>query len=113
MVYRSTCDVGGGFSERRLADITLRFMIAQATKHGLIFKDEALEKIPLNDKVEGHIHYKDEEKPQLRKIFVRENDTNSSKKPKIHKSVFDRMKYDETYNPDNVLDLDGAYLIVK
>ncbi len=106
-------DVGGGFGERRLADITLNFMITRATKHGLMFKEASLASIPLNEKGEGTIHYKDAKELQLRKIFVRENDTNTSKKPKIHKSVFERMKYDETYKPDNVLSLDGAYVIVK
>lgn len=112
-------DVGGGYYERKLADITLLYMVKQTTKHGLKFNKILLDAISINEKGEGTIHDTKQKKypsdrKKSRKIFVRENDKVSSKKPKIHRTVFERMmKHNQTYKPQNVIDLNSSYIIVE
>ena len=49
-------DVGGGYDKRRLADITLHYMIERARKHGLAFFEEAVEEVAENPKGAGVLH---------------------------------------------------------
>lgn len=65
-------DIGGGYADRRLADITLRYMIDKTRADGLRYRPEAVRAIRLNPFGRGRIHLTDgvmQEKP--REIRVR------------------------------------------
>ena len=47
-------DVGGGYSERELSDITLLWMVGHAKRHGLTFDEAALAAIRLNLGASAH-----------------------------------------------------------
>ena len=49
-------DVGGGYPEHGLSDITLNWMIAHAYEHGLEFKSSALETMNPSVELEGEPH---------------------------------------------------------
>lgn len=100
-------DVGGGYDKRRLADITLAFMIERARELGLVFHPESLEEIPPNPKGLGvHHRHKDRRgdyKMSPRKIrVIVNNKTCRSKMPKIHESVLERMRQKADYRPKPV-----------
>lgn len=107
-------DIGGGSPERKLADITLRFMIERVKKHGLRFDDTKVTQVSVNDDGRGKMHPYDGSiiPTRPRQIFVRENNTVSKRQPKIHQTVIDRMRNYE-YAPQNLLSLDGNYEIVR
>lgn len=106
-------DVGGGFRERELADITLSFMIDRAQRHGLRFDDERVSKIPANADGGGKMHPYQGSRIQTRprQIFVRKNNQPSDIQPKVHKTVIERMeRYD--YAPGGLIELDDNYTVV-
>ena len=107
-------DIGGGSPERKLADITLRFMIERVKKHGLRFDDTKVSQISVNDDGRGNMHPCDGRiiPTRPRQIFVRENNRMSKRPPKIHQTVINRMRNYE-YAPQNLLSLDGGYEIVR
>lgn len=106
-------DVGGGFKERRLANISLWFMIERAQSHGLRFKQPALREIPRNVTGEGIIHvYQGKLPQQPREILVRKDNKPSTLQPKIHKTVIERIKRQD-YNPINVTKLNDNFVVVE
>jgi len=112
-------DVGGGYEKRRLADVTLRYMIQRAEKHGLVFYDEAVEEVPENPKAIGVVHKHKKRflgyRMGQRKIAVQvKNKLVKSMKPKIHQSAINRTKtVGKKYSPKNLTALKGKYLVVK
>lgn len=105
-------DVGGGFKERQLAEISLRFMIERAQQLGLRFKASALEKIPCNEQGDGMIHTSQGKQPQRhREIVVRKDGQVSTLPPKLHHTVIERMQRPH-YDPENVKQLHGHYAVV-
>jgi uncharacterized protein (DUF2235 family) len=105
-------DVGGGFLDRKLADICLLFMIKRAQERGLRFQQEKIDAIPENRTAEGKIHTDSGKLPrEPRVIVVRKNGKASSLRPKIHKSVMERMKRE--YQPANLIELNGAYDVIE
>lgn len=108
-------DVGGGYDKHRLADIALRFMMVRAKKHGLKFHEDSLDETPPNPYGLGVVHWHGERpadyKMGPRKIGVSRGDKiDESIKPKIHRSVFERMeKKGEEYQPESILGLNGFY----
>lgn len=118
----SHADVGGGFRERKLADITLRFMIERAKRAGVVFDNAATGSIPKNENGSGWIHSPAIEfSESIRPINVMPPtpDNPAAAKmaaryrvPRIHDTVFARMKSDKSYRPLNVIQLD-KYVIVE
>ncbi len=112
-------DVGGGYDKRRLADITLRYMIKRAEKHGLTFYEEAVEEVPENPKGAGVLHKHKTRffgyKMRPRKIVVQvKNKAVKSIKPKIHQSALTRMqRLGKQYHPKNLAALKGKYQVVS
>ncbi len=107
-------DVGGGYDNRKLADISLRFMIERSKALSLYFDQDKVDSIPENSNGEGEIHDNQGKFPvSVREIVVRENNNKSSNaKPKIHHTVISRMKNQE-YKPENVIRLSGNYQKIK
>jgi len=107
------CDVGGGFTERDLANITLWFMIQRAQQQGLRFDPAALRLIPHNECGEGPIHANREGKAprQLRTIMVQKDRQLATLRPKLHQSVVERMQR-QGYAPENVKRLNGNFMVV-
>ncbi len=108
----SHADVGGGFEQRELADITLRYMIRRAKQAGLRFVDAFVDAIPVNDDGHGGINgnnWKAFFGP--RKITVHENGSPSTKHPRIHRTVQKRLMAGG-YAPKNLLDLNGKFTVV-
>ncbi|MDA0737987.1 MAG: DUF2235 domain-containing protein [Nitrospirae bacterium] len=112
-------DVGGGYDRRRLGDITLRYMITRAQKHGLVFFDEAVEEVSENVKGEGLLHQHKKRlfgyKMGQRKIVVQANNKVAKLlQPKIHQSAINRMKkMGKAYAPKNLVALKGKYQVVS
>ncbi|MGB5496161.1 MAG: DUF2235 domain-containing protein, partial [Sedimenticolaceae bacterium] len=133
-------DVGGGYRNDALSDITLRFMIERAKAANVTFKkpDEidyaplapiTAQDLAIEPDVEGPLHLKTvvDDKTYVawlqtkkwkkimapRKIYVAVNDAVSEQPPSIHCSVFERkQKMLSVYNPPNLLALDNHYRIV-
>ncbi len=119
----SHADVGGGFRRRRLADITLLFMIRRAREAGLQFDERRVRRIPKNRRGAGLIRQPASEiSESLRKIRVKlerkQGPVSGSalprryRVPRIHNSVFAKMKWEKQYRPENVLKLE-KFLIVE
>ena len=122
-------DVGGGYKERELSDVTLRYMINRAKKHGLEFDNQKLKALKPNPL--GVLHDRDRfanYKLSPRKIRVkvtRSKKDTTDLRPKLHKSVSLRTKAREAlvyqgkkkpagkakYQPKSVLKLAGDYRI--
>jgi uncharacterized protein (DUF2235 family) len=93
-------DVGGGYAEDNLSNISLRWMIREASEKGLIIYEKSdayktLKTAPVNP--DGIMHNEQKEFPgSLFKRAVRNWDKNSHGEPCLHESVFQRKK-----NSDN------------
>ena len=110
-------DVGGGYDRHRVADITLDYMLDRARKLGAIFHAESEEEISANHSGLGVLH-EHKKRPGKFKMGQREicvkvkNKPVKTEKPKIHISVFERIKNKESYNPENVDGLKDNYELV-
>ncbi len=88
-------NVGGGYADKGLSDIALKWMIGCACKHGLEFKDSY---------VDSNV------KPDIRGTLVDSLKDwkfgsitrNIFKTDMLHASVKDRMESDISYNPENL-----------
>jgi len=91
-------DVGGFYKERGLSDIAFAWMIDKAKEHGMILKESWRDGLAQDCKDKLH---------NSRKGFWtlwRKVDREIPEDAKIHKSVFDRMDKDKSYQPKNVLE---------
>jgi uncharacterized protein (DUF2235 family) len=89
-------DVGGGYLERSLAKITLKWMLAKAEQAGLMIKQDALRAIDLNPLGQLHQSYKGSWK--LLGEHVRQIPANAT----IHDSVWERCRGYVGYEPENL-----------
>jgi uncharacterized protein (DUF2235 family) len=107
-------DVGGGYDDRELAEIPLRFMIRAASDHGLRFDQEKVADIAQNEGDLGKIHYHKTKIPLTdREIYCKSNDKkNPDLKPKIHRAAVVRMERIQMYEPTPLRDLHANYEIV-
>lgn len=91
-------DVGGGYRERHHSDVALKWMVDQATGRGLLIKEDSA------------YEYQTDLRKQIhtsafnifgKEIGVEERDApvTAENRPKVHKSVMDKMILDEDYNP--------------
>lgn len=88
-------------------------MIERSILNSLRFDQNKLASIPENLSGDGKLHDNQGKFPsKTRKIVVRKNNESSDIKPKIHKTVFARMKNQE-YEPENVRNLDSKYEMVE
>jgi uncharacterized protein (DUF2235 family) len=132
-------DVGGGYKEDGLSDITLRFMMDKAKGEGVTFLSSdkidydrlapiTSQNIELSPDVLGRLHLatviddkayvawlqranlKDIMAP--RKIYVAVDDQASQRPPLIHHSVLERREASSRYNPPNLAELNGNFRIL-
>lgn len=104
-------DVGGGWTDDRgLADVTLRFMASRAMQHGLRFDGTML---PAGE-VSGAETVHEADEKDLEKFGRKEReihvlafdgkmDVEATDTPKVHQSVFDRLRANSGYRPPNLL----------
>lgn len=92
-------DVGGGYPERELSNITLTYLINRAKSHGLQFNETEVAKIkpdprgPLHDR-DRFLNYKlGQRKIQVK--VAKGNKATADLRPKVHKSVFERLRAPE------------------
>ena len=90
-------DVGGGYSNAGLADVSLRWMIEQAFKHGLQFKAESIREnvkprptAAMHESLEGHWALLGEKLRSIPKTSL------------VHDSVRKRMESQASYRPANL-----------
>ena len=85
-------DVGGGEPDPGLSDITLSYMMREAQKVGVKFKDDAFDNLAPNP--DGTIHaHRFNPKPGVRTVHVLKNDAVSGLSPKVHVSATTRQNY--------------------
>jgi len=133
-------DVGGGYHNDGLSDITLEFMLDKAQSAGVMLKSPeeidyaqvapvTFQDLEIRPDIQGQIHlqtviddkayvawlqkreWKDIMAP--RRIYVAVDDKISDRPPLIHYSLFERRnRMASEYNPPNVIELDRNYRIV-
>jgi hypothetical protein len=98
-------DIGGGYKERTLADISLRFMAERADAFCLDFKLATMEALQINSSNAGDILENNKDgkfSESSRKIIVRES-TSGTTAPKVHESAFKRIDSNAiNYKPKNL-----------
>lgn len=108
-------DVGGGYAERGLADITLQWMMEKATAAGLAFEDDALIALRLHADPMARIHDSMTRayrlaRPVQRVIGLTRPISGSwsrsplvDKTQSVHSSVLERWDSDPTYRPPSLV----------
>ena len=90
-------DVGGGYPERELSNITLTYLVNRAKSHGLKFNETEVAKIKPDPR--GALHDRDRflnYKLSKRKIQVKvAKGKQADSRPKVHKSVFERLRAED------------------
>jgi uncharacterized protein (DUF2235 family) len=99
----SHSDVGGGYPERNLSDITLKWMINKAQHHGLKFKPGYVTTI--NPDAYGYLHNSREGINML--YFKKLREISKNKTANLYETVAKRMGYNENipepeYQPENL-----------
>jgi hypothetical protein len=101
-------DVGGGYKEHGLSDITLAWMIQKAVSHKLIIYPK--HKVKIEQDVKGKMHDSRKGIGKLYRKKVRFWNPETYGKPVIHKSVLERtLNKDGTESPEYapwILELD-------
>ena len=98
------CDVGGGYPETELADITLKWMVDHACYHGLAFKGSYMKAIRPDSAGEIHDSCQGIWAPLGTKV------RSISNTEAIHVSVKERKEKLANYRPGNVPE-DAGYLV--
>lgn len=95
-------DVGGGYPETGLADITLDWMVDRATDSGLLINPQ--HKVPVEPRPDGKIH---DSRSGLGRLYLKEQRHAPEEigVPKVHDSVYQRAESESDYRP---WILDGA-----
>ena len=98
-------DVGGGYKKRQLSDITLTYLVNRARSHGLQFDEakvsEPATKIapdccgPLHERFR-FLGYKLGRR-KIRVKVTKSNEAATDMRPKLHKSVIERMRAPEAH----------------
>lgn len=92
-------DIGGGYKERELSDISLEWMISNAEMAGLVF-DKRLAIQPQPNQMAGFVHNSRKGVYRIMKRINRRIGTDYSQK--IHPSVIARWDSDPKYRPANL-----------
>lgn len=107
-------DVGGGYADRGIADISLDFMIKRFQKHGVKFLSSELQEI--KPTITGNVHDKVKEEYALklvhRNIEVWSNGEPVDQAPKIHQSVWDRERRLGNRLPPHLKRLENNFIAV-
>ena len=91
------CNIGGYYLERGLSDIVFAWLMDKAVKHGLKLKEKW--KDNLNQDYTDVLH---NSRKGVWKLW-RKADRNIPCDAKIHRSVFDRMKSEKSYQPSALI----------
>ena len=109
-------DVGGGYAETGLSDITLQWMMDRVSQAGLVFGESLLQKNPLHpEPLMEPMHVSRRGLYRLTPGFDRpiglsapkegglpSPDAESDATQSIHPSVLERWDQDSNYRPDNL-----------
>jgi uncharacterized protein (DUF2235 family) len=93
-------DIGGGYPEHGLSDISLQWMIEAAADAGLAFDDDVLRAAPLNGDPTGVLHDSRKGVYRFKREFVRSIGIDETQS--LHPSVLERWDADPTYRPANL-----------
>ena len=108
-------DVGGGYSDSGISDIALDYMIKQFQHKGVRFDKQKLSEVKPN--LTGQVHDKVREDYSLklihRVIEVLQNNKASSIRPRIHHTVFDRIKRFGLATPPHIERLGDSYELIS
>lgn len=112
-------DVGGGYERRRLADVTLEYMMRRAETRGLRFHGPTAAEVVPNPDAQGVIH-QHRRRPAEYKMGPREigvlvdGTLDPACRPTLHRSVLRRMeRLGDRYGPENVAGLRGRFEIAE
>lgn len=107
-------DVGGGYSESGISDISLRYMMDQAEGLGLRFDPTEAAKVKPNitDLIHDRVREDWALRLENREITVKASNQSSSHSPKIHQTVFDRIKRLGDHMPPHLERLNGNYVVI-
>ena len=107
-------DVGGGYSDSGISDIALDYMINQFKKKGVRFDKQKLSEVKPN--LTGQVHDKVREDYSLKLVYrvieVLENNKSSQRRPKIHHTVFERIKRFGLTTPPHIDRLGDSYDLI-
>ncbi|MEL6253071.1 MAG: DUF2235 domain-containing protein [Bacteroidota bacterium] len=107
-------DVGGGYEDKGISDISLDFMVKRFQNRGVKFSEEKLKEI--NPNITGKIHDKVKEEYKLklvhRDIEVWKNGKAVNLPPKIHQTVWDRIERFGESVPAHVKKVETKHLAV-
>jgi uncharacterized protein (DUF2235 family) len=96
-------DVGGGYGEADLSDITLKWMMEGAEKAGLVFDPAVTGLYPITPKPEGKIHDSMTLFYRLDGKYVRPIGAGGADKTQaVHQGAIDRWDKVPAYRPDNL-----------
>jgi uncharacterized protein (DUF2235 family) len=94
-------DIGGGYPESALSDITLEWMMGKARRAGLAFDGEAIAAHPLYPKPTGPMHDSRNGFYKVMRGSERPIDTRGTQS--VHASAIERWDNDPGYCPKNLL----------
>lgn len=108
-------DVGGGYSQYGITNISLDFMMRQATALGLRFDpaQAANVKPNLTDIIHDRVREDWALRLENRDIHVISNNEKTNLPPKIHHTVFERIKRLGEHMPPHLERLQGRYVVVN
>ena len=91
-------DVGGGYPERHHSDVALKWMVEQATRRGLLIKEDSAYEYQADLSEDIHASAF---KIFGKEIGIGERDApvTAENRPKVHQSVGEKMKLKENYKP--------------
>jgi uncharacterized protein (DUF2235 family) len=93
-------DIGGGYAESELSDLSLQWMLDNVVLAGLAFDERVLKARPLMGKATGVAHNSKTGLYRLTKGIDRPIGTGSSQT--VHPSAVERWDNDPSYRPDNL-----------
>jgi uncharacterized protein (DUF2235 family) len=95
-------DVGGGYADRALGDVSLTWMLGRAAGLGLGLRtDESLH--PAHAGPQHDSRWPPHKWPVLRKVALRQREIQPGHAQSIHRSAVDRMQDVEAYSPANLM----------
>ena len=108
-------DVGGGYAQSGISDIALRYMMDRAGELGLRYDPTlaAAVKPNLTDIIHDRVREDWALRLENRDIHAISGNQKNAVPPKIHHTVFERIKRMGLHTPPNLDRLQGRYIVVK
>jgi uncharacterized protein (DUF2235 family) len=108
-------NVGGGYAQSGISDIALRFMMNKAAEMGLRYDPVQAAKVKpnLTDIIHDRVREDWALRLENRDIHVLSDNEKAAFPPKIHHSVFERIKRLGDRTPPHIERLQGRYIVVN